>query len=104
MLRTWVCRVIPPDDVDCGSMPIGWQAGGPAVANALGRTARTLSIGRAPRITLLDPRSEGKEASLTFVSSDPDTLPHHRGPRATSRQFPTICRILSVIRSAKFMS
>ena len=67
MLRTWVCRVIPPDDVDCGSMPIGWQAGGPGVANALDRTARTLSIGRAPRITLLDPRA------IEMVA--PDTAP-----------------------------
>ena len=67
MLRAWVCRVIPPDDVDCGSMPIGWQAGGPGVANALDRTARTLSIGRAPRITLLDPRA------IEMVA--PDTAP-----------------------------
>ncbi len=104
MLRTGICQMIPLNSVYCVSKALGWQAGGPGVANALDRTARTLSIGRAPRITLFDPRSEGKEASLTFVSSDPDTLPHHRGPRATSRQFPTICRILSVMRSAKFMS
>jgi len=56
-------------------MPIGWQAGGPAVANALDRTARTLSIGRAPRIMVLDPRG----TEMVAPDTGPCAVAH--GPR-----------------------